>query len=193
MKNSCSKVKPRLSEYVDGTLPGDVTWTVQLHIAACESCSLVVRQLEQTVKMMRSMALPSLPVTFDSELASRIVEIDSAKRKANTGNFYVRALYGFQSWAKSLTYRQRLRLAISTPVLAAVVAVMLGFLAPHATSNVNAASNDAAFAATCVQQHRTFVASQPLADPSAQALAQHIDSNPTAGEGVSALDVDGSL
>lgn len=195
MDKNCRTIKPMLSAYVDGSLPSDRAWTVKMHLSACADCAAEASALDRAVSLLRSARAPRLSAGFDAALKERIAGIEPAKTRALSGSPLSRSAYSLRNWLSNMTRLQRLRLAVSTPLLAAAIAATLFFAMPRtATINSGAgAAMDPSFAAACVSDHGSFVAGQPLADPSAQALEQHVDTRSIASDGTNALDADGAF
>jgi len=193
MDNNCKQIEPMISEYIDGVLSSDQTWRVRMHVASCHSCARLLEELQKTIAVIQTASVPALSNAFDRVLQDRIASIATAKQQADSGSILAKVRYAWSAGMAHLTRGQQMRIAISTPILAATLAVAFVVMAPHPGSQTTTAV-DNSFVATCVTDHQNFVASQPLADPSAQALAQHIESHTgSAAEGVNALDADGSL
>src|SRR5579859_7623314 len=71
----CKSVQPLLSEYVDGELSEEVTWSVKLHLASCAVCSRIADDFCATARLVSSLPEPSGPSEgFEAMLARRIAD-----------------------------------------------------------------------------------------------------------------------
>ncbi len=75
-----SKLRARLNEYVDRTLPGKLRSEVSAHLASCESCAVEVRELEATVALLRRMPEVEPPPHFASAVMARVRDGEAEPR-----------------------------------------------------------------------------------------------------------------
>jgi predicted anti-sigma-YlaC factor YlaD len=66
---TCEKLYDRLTDLIEGTLPGDVCEEVNRHLAECSGCRLVRQDLEDLARLCREAAQPT---TMPAELRSRV-------------------------------------------------------------------------------------------------------------------------
>jgi anti-sigma factor RsiW len=50
-EHHCSELLGNLSEYIDGTLQAELCADIELHLADCEKCRVVVNTLRKTVEL----------------------------------------------------------------------------------------------------------------------------------------------
>lgn len=173
MNKDCKTILPLISELMDGALDPDTEWKVRMHLSICPECAEASREMAGTTELIQ--ALPKRPLSegFDSALAARIAALPSRKSRA----------FGVFGLVSPLGGRWRMAVAaLAAAVLlgALIVRLPLHALSPKANPNV-AAPSDSVLLATCLAQHHSYAASDPLADPSAQSLASQVDSPNTGG------------
>jgi anti-sigma factor (TIGR02949 family) len=66
---SCEHLNDRLTDLLEGTLPGDVCEEVNRHLAECADCTRLRQDLQDIAKLCREAAQPT---TMPEELRSRI-------------------------------------------------------------------------------------------------------------------------
>jgi anti-sigma factor RsiW len=70
---TCPAFESRVHELAEGTLPASERTRVTAHLATCEACAELARQLQGLdVALTRSLWRPSLPPDFDARLWQRI-------------------------------------------------------------------------------------------------------------------------
>jgi anti-sigma factor ChrR (cupin superfamily) len=69
---TCLDVQPLLSEYLDGSLPGDTSDAVSAHVAACPSCHALVADLERIRATARALGPVDPPAHLWMEIAGRL-------------------------------------------------------------------------------------------------------------------------
>jgi len=168
---------PLVSELIDGALDADATWKVRMHLSVCPKCAAAAREFEASTKLMKSLPKRDVSENFDAALAARIAKLGPmpAPRRG------LAAVWQFRSPAA------RMRLVAAPAAIALVGLATIGFYGlrpPTHSGSVPAAHatavSDNALLATCMRQHHSYVASDPLADPSAQTLASQIDASVSA-------------
>ena len=58
---NCEQIEELISDLIDGELSEQVRAGVAQHLASCERCAALHRQMLRTVRFVRSNASPSLP------------------------------------------------------------------------------------------------------------------------------------
>jgi anti-sigma factor RsiW len=168
MNKYCEKIKPLLSEYVDGGLDARRARDLESHLSGCESCKELVESFRANKSLLASLPLRQTSTGFDAALAGRIAALAHPPRQ--------------RSWladlAQSIWPANNALRPVMTMVAAAGFVFAMAFIGPvlfvpHETDQTQA---DSALIAHCVEQHGNYVEAQPLADSSAQALAGQIDS-----------------
>ena len=64
----CREMFARLSEYLDGELPGDLCAEFARHFEACVACEAFTRTLRQTIDLCHQLPARSLPEPLRQEL-----------------------------------------------------------------------------------------------------------------------------
>lgn len=171
---NCRTVKPLLSEFMDERLDVSTAWQVQTHISECSDCGSVFRDLETLCRKMQALPTRYPSVSFDAALAQRLALTRRPEKR--------------QTWRDQIAAALRRHFPLLRPAFAlgvavtAVGGVLLLPTHPQSVDTSAAVRNaDHAFVAECVAQRRSDAAGEPLADPSAQNLAGHLD-NATPGE-----------
>ncbi|MGO8671598.1 MAG: anti-sigma factor family protein [Capsulimonadaceae bacterium] len=167
MNNKCDNWKPLLSEYIDDGLDSRRTTQVEKHLADCGDCRTFVDSLRSNKDLLRSLPLHQTSSTFDTRLAERIAALNGPPAVANP----------LAAWWQSV-FAHPVPGRILRPAFAAVAAfgvIGTGFGLYFHTSIVGTPQTDTALIAHCVEQHRSYVESEPLTDVSAQALAGQVD------------------
>ncbi|MBC8104888.1 MAG: zf-HC2 domain-containing protein [Cytophagales bacterium] len=78
----CKKIQPRLSEYVDGALDGETTWSLKRHLSSCAVCSQVESDLRGTSSLLRSLPEAGPSLDFEARLAKRLADQVLEPRRA---------------------------------------------------------------------------------------------------------------
>jgi predicted anti-sigma-YlaC factor YlaD len=60
-KHDCRKMLGDLSAYLDGGASEELCAEIELHMASCEDCRIVVDTLSKTVLLYRDLPQPTLP------------------------------------------------------------------------------------------------------------------------------------
>jgi hypothetical protein len=178
MKQDCKTILPLVAQMDDGALDADTAWKVRMHVSVCPDCARVSRGLAGMSSLLKGLPKRDLPDSFDSALAARIAQL--SRSEVRRGRMAARASYVRRYYGWSL----RLFAAAVAAVLlfAALVARAPTRTSPPSITPARAPS-DSALIAACLRQHHSYMASDPLADPSAQSLASQVDSalNPDGG------------
>jgi anti-sigma factor RsiW len=67
-----SKVRARLSSFIERDLPEHEHRKVADHLEGCESCTHELRDLEQAVALLRALPEPEMPLAFTDSVMARI-------------------------------------------------------------------------------------------------------------------------
>ena len=184
MSNECARVQNQLSEYVDGALPADTAWRVQMHIAVCPDCTAVAHSLRATVDLMQGVSRLPTPGRFDAGLASKMAPyLPQASSQANAVGRLMRSL----RIARARWYNQTRLVLAAAGATAAALVVTLAFVSsvvPGSKALVRPArpqiavdipAGDLAFVAACSSQHAQYQSAQTIADPTAEIVAARVD------------------
>jgi anti-sigma factor RsiW len=180
MLTKCENHLKLLSEYVDGTLPADKAWHVQMHLAVCGDCSTTALELQKTVGLLRSVSPRVLSDSFDAKLAAKVASIPTEDIIPARPEQRWLATLGLHGGRPRL--RRRWAFAIAGATAATMVVAELSLQPEHPVATYTAAhsvparsatvkSSDTAFMAACSSENARYQSNQPLADPLAQTLA----------------------
>ncbi len=79
---SCDELYERLTDYVDGTLQGDVCRDVEQHLAECHDCQHVRQDLEDLARLCRqSSAAPAMPDVLRQRILVLLAEEDASPQR----------------------------------------------------------------------------------------------------------------
>ena len=165
-------MKPLISEYVDGTLAPDQRRRVHAHLEECASCNRLAADFRAMGLLLHGLPTAQMSAAFDSRLAERLAQ---TRRPSPLASWLRRA--GSVLWPAPSVRRPALALGAAMLVTAGIVfhPQPLGPVAPGTTPS--AAAFDTPLVTHCVEQHRSYVAAQPLSDIAAQNLATQLDSS----------------
>lgn len=177
-----------LSEFIDGALDSEGAWTVRMHVSSCQSCAEDLRLLEGTVSLLRSTSQPQLSERFDASLALRIEAARHLREESIHGSVVSRTLFGLRSSLSANRFAIGRALRLSAPVVAgACVMAFLIVSAPSGTvmraPKAVAVNDTSGFVKACQHEQQSYLAGQPFADPSAQALMQRQTDDALSREG----------
>ena len=164
---TCETARPLLSEFQDDTLEAATSWQIQAHLAECEDCARISRDLSSVCQLLNALPARQPSANFEASLAQRLALTRRPQIKPTWQSRLRQALPG-------------LRLRPALALCAALTAAGVVFFAPISPgpapeTSVPAPAVDHAFVADCVAQHRRDAAGEPLADMAAQNLAGRLD------------------
>ncbi len=168
---TCDAIKILISEYADGQLAPRRGDQVQAHLAHCPACAQLAQDFRAMRGLLRGLPKSETSSDFEAALTARLAQT----RPASPAVARMRRLSSARLAPPSL-WRPALALAAA----AAVVAGVAFFPSPQIPSVPTPqppAVSDGALLAHCVQQHRSYVAAQPLSDIAAQNLANQLDNS----------------
>ena len=171
MNSYCNKIRPLISEYIDGALDPRRSVEIDRHLASCAECRQMADDFRANKNVMASIPLRQTSSGFDSALALRLAAINQQRAK--------------RSWFAGIAEALRpsrtnvWRPAFATMSAVAVVGFSVMLSMPHPTGDVPTTSTatEQAFIQQCVTQHRSYAEAQPLNDFPAQVLAGQEDNN----------------
>ena len=160
-RKPCEKWGSLLSQYVDETLDARRIEDVQRHVRDCAACASALAAFQATRDALRSIDPIRLSSDFDRRLAERIASIDMQRNAARR---------------PALWFPAALRIGYGLALAAATLVVVSVVNTPHPRKPRIATASDAALVTQCLAQHRSYAATQPLTDWSAQNLSARTDS-----------------
>lgn len=164
---TCETVRPLLSEFQDDALEAATSWQIQTHLAGCQDCAGVSRDLSSVSRILAALPTRQPSANFESSLSQRLALTRRPEIKPSWQDRLRGALPGL-----------RLRPALALcAALTATGVVLFAPVVPTLTpdTHTTAPAVDHAFVADCVAQHRRDAAGEPLADMAAQNLAGRLD------------------
>ncbi len=156
-----------------------------MHIAVCPECASECNDLKRTVSLVQGVSRLSVSDNFDAILAARVANARQ-QHPGFGGRFgdFVRSI-GMWNPRPAVQYA----VACTSAAVAIVVMVFVGYsnhgqFTGYPAVNLSGASSasaskatDTSFVAACTSVHAQDQATQPIADPSAEALAERIDNS----------------
>jgi anti-sigma factor RsiW len=173
----CKKIQGLLSEYVDGALPTDQTWEVDLHIASCAVCAQAAQELSRTANLLRELPKWEPSVNFEAILAKRLAD-DALKPRPETWFSSLADIGGrFTKWWTLPS----LRPALAVGIAAVVIGPFALILSRPANLNVSTiegnripitrvtpkAASDTTSLDQLLREHSAYSSSETLGDPAA--------------------------
>jgi len=160
IQKPCAKWGPLLSQYVDETLDASRSENVRRHVQECSACASALTAFQTTRDTLRSAEPKRLSSDFDRLLAERIASIESQRAARRS---------------RLIWLSPPLRVGYGLAAMAATLAVVTLLNAPHPPKRIIASAKDSALVTQCLAQHRSYAATQPLTDWSAQNLSARTD------------------
>ncbi len=176
MVRNCKAFAPLISEFVDGALPAGRAWEVQMHLSVCSECAQLAAEMSKTVSMLGRAETLGVSNDFDSRLHTRIAHVGFKRQSA------------IIRWIKRSVFWPSTRLprgtwaVVSAPILVGCTLLLATIfshpnIGPRPTAVESGLSApEGVFVEACVQNHKSFLSTEPLADPAAQVLANQMDS-----------------
>lgn len=165
----CKQFSKYIGEYVNRTLDIEHVELAKAHLDTCVSCAALVKELEATSSMVRSLNHFCAPIGFEDRLRERITAENTSR--VNTGYFHrVQSAVGKLIFGNSTSGR---RTALRPALAGLACALTLGgILFMGQIQQPDKSAMDFAYIDTIKEQHDAFAASNPLADGSAQMLKE---------------------
>ncbi|MGC4045967.1 MAG: zf-HC2 domain-containing protein [Armatimonas sp.] len=148
----CKKIQPKLSEYLDGTLPENESWDVQMHLSSCAVCTRASAELAATVRLVSSLPERGPSENFDDKLAARLANIVLTPHPQT-----------FREKLAAFWQRPAARPAVASGLALMALAPACFFLLRPAPPKP--AVEDAVLT-QIVREHADFASAEPLANPS---------------------------
>lgn len=137
---SCSEIRPRLSEFVDGRLTVEEAEAVEAHNARCAECAAVARDFATMKRMLAGTAVPRPAPEFWDQALSRAREGRRPRWQAPSP--------GLLRWQRAAAYT------------AAAAALVLAVVAP--TRLLRRGEQEPAGARQVIAWHANYCSRQPL-------------------------------
>ncbi len=193
----CKNIQPQISEFVDGTLPPEVYWRLQGHLARCVECGQLARDLQNNKAQMQALPRQQTSANFESQLAARLAAAQSQRRRKP----WFGRLAGLLPPAVSDWPRQARAAGLALSAAAVIIAGVADLsFNTHRTApptgpfvSPGPSSQDQSLVSHCLQQHSRYVAAQPLSDSSAQNLISRLDNNALSSDDIQTGSDAGSL
>jgi len=161
---NCKEFQKIMGDYVNHTLGREFAGSAEIHLSMCPKCASLVKELETTSAVMRSMERASAPVGFEERLKARM----AARRECPPWHSALSNLLRMLFMPTS--HRLGVRPAIAGLLICFVIAGSVFMMSQrHPSSEM-----DWAYLHACQDQHATFAGTNPLADESAVALRERV-------------------
>jgi anti-sigma factor RsiW len=85
--NGHEAIEAKLSDYVEGSLPGDEARAIEEHLAGCSSCTESLAAVKETVNALSGLHKIPAPPHFERDVAETI-------RRRSGGRFFGRRAFG---------------------------------------------------------------------------------------------------
>jgi predicted anti-sigma-YlaC factor YlaD len=69
---SCQQFVELVTEYLEGTLPGDLSASIEAHLDICDGCRLYLGQMRLTVRALRANGTDALPAALAARLLAEL-------------------------------------------------------------------------------------------------------------------------
>ena len=162
---NCKDFRGIMGDYVDRTLAKNLAGSAEIHLSVCSKCASLVRELESTSDMMRSLDRAAAPIGFEERLKARL-----ASRAAHKVTVNERLGAILRAWFLPPGHRYAVRPAIAGLLICFAVAGSIFMINQRQPSS----EMDWAYLRACQNQHSTFAGTNPLADESAVALRERV-------------------
>ncbi|MFM7186476.1 MAG: anti-sigma factor family protein [Armatimonadota bacterium] len=160
--NTCPSAEQTIASYIDGNLSADDRISFERHMASCQVCRTIERELRMTQSLLRTLPAVSPRGDFEARLATRLADV-----KLKPAPWWTRLVL-----PAYIQPARRPHVAIPFVAAASVVA-SFGFVyvsrVPNAkagTVQTAAASDETAVLSELANQHHAASASQSLGDTS---------------------------
>jgi anti-sigma factor RsiW len=174
----CRDVRTLLSDYVDNTLSARQVWEVEKHLADCADCAETARQMQATVRLLRTAERLDTADDFMAKLHARL---DGLEPEPAPSRFGLGALRDGLRGLREAMQRYRVP-AFGLGISAAALATVLVFSRSGVTTTDTAPSpppvaprnaGQALNAGDPLKRNVALVASNPFDDPVAANLEAH--------------------
>lgn len=172
---NCKQFSKLAGDYVNRTLGEDKLESAQAHLSTCTQCASLVRELENTSHLVRSLDRASAPAGFETRLRTRLASQERPEAPAAAGNT-------IRDWLRGIGrtflvtpphgYRLAIRPALAGLIVCAIIVGSIFMLGQG--RDPNASEMDWGYIETCQNQHASFASANPLADESAVILRERV-------------------
>jgi len=170
---NCKQFSKVMGEYVNRTLGEEIASGAEAHLKDCAKCASLVRELENTSRLVRSLEREAVPAGFEARLKARLASPRVSEMPSGAGSVilgWLRAIGRTFSGAPGHGWRLVLRPALAGLILCAIIAGSLFMVGRGQYSEE--VDTDWGYIETCRDQHASFAAANPLADESAVILRE---------------------
>ena len=169
----CKAFSKHIGDYVSRTLSEGVAGEAKAHLSECPQCAALVKELESTSVMVRSLHRVSAPAGFEQRLRGRLAAHE-APETADAGR--IRGWLGAVGRAFADAGAHPRRPALRPVCLGGgllLCAVIVGSILLVGQGRYSERTDmDWAYIETCREQHVSFASTNPLADESAIILRE---------------------
>ncbi|MCL6629630.1 MAG: zf-HC2 domain-containing protein [Armatimonadetes bacterium] len=168
----CKELSKHMGDYVNKTLSSDLASDIESHLSACPKCVKLVRELQSTSLMVRSLSRLSAPAGFAENVRSRIAIQSESKPICTSWELIMQWLHGLRQSLRIPVFGQARvpRLVVVSLLLCLVVVGSM--LVVNQVRYSSETVIDWAYIETCRDQHASFASANPLADNAAILLRE---------------------
>lgn len=178
----CKKIQGELSEYVDGTLPGDRAWTIKMHVSSCAVCDQIARDFSGTARLLQGLPQAEPSQGFEAALARRLADYALTPQQ-NSAGLWNRFSSLVASWNTAPRLLRPVGFAPGLAIAALVPAVFFVVAHQQKTQEFPAAAQKSAVTTAkeardttlddLLNDHVAYASSEPLGDPAGMLSAQN--------------------
>lgn len=162
---NCKDFRKIMGDYVNRTLGGNLAGSAEIHLSMCPKCASLVKELESTTVMMRSLNRASAPVGFEERLKARLAAGRTRK---------ITVIERLSAVLRALFLPPGHRLSVRPAIAGLLICVLIAGSILMLNQRQPASEMDWGYIRACQDQHATFAGTNPLADESAVALRERV-------------------
>jgi len=162
---NCKEFKKIMGDYVNHTLGENLAGSAEIHLSMCPKCASLVRELEGTAVVMRSLDRSDAPLGFEDRLKTRL---------AYGGTRKVGVMERLSALARAFFIPPSHRLSVRPAIAGLLICFLIAGSIFMLNQRQPASETDWAYIHACQDQHATFAGTNPLADESAVALRERV-------------------
>jgi anti-sigma factor RsiW len=178
LSENCRGYAARLNEYIDGRLDRDLTWKIKNHVAVCSFCAETVNSINAVAALLTGATRHEVSPEFSASLEARITALPERALKKRLARFNPLSWLGYFQTPPRLVPAGALAFALLVYFTVNVPNKTPDIVHPVSVARHQLNVDDPSVIHTLVDQHRVQLASDPLADTSAQVLTVSVDSLP---------------
>lgn len=164
---TCRNVQQMLSDYVDNTLSAHDVWKVEKHLAECGACTAHARQLQATVRLLRTTERHDTGGDFMARLHARLDGLEPERPRRNP------LWDSLQDWLAGMRAPLQLRRVPALSLGLAMAALLFVVVVNRPQGDNKVAATVLPIASDSLQRHVALSASNPFDDPVAANLEAH--------------------